>query len=342
MYFYNNGLWAMQYMKWNKNIKFFVNYFLGPLLFIVLSYVIYKEIKKQPNWEMVFLPLQTTTGIIYLLAVLVLMLCNWSIEAIKWKILVRPIQPVSLGNAFKATLAGVSFTLVAPNRMGEYLGRVMYMNDGNKLKAISMTVAGGISQLLVTLLLGSVGLIVLQVDIIQQQLVSYLWMQVLIWGTLLVTIALALFYFRLSWMVRLIKKIPGVQRFLYLIEPVQFLDATILLRLLSLSLLRFLVFTTQYYLMFCLFNVEVTVWQAFWAVCVSFLILAVVPSFAIAELAQRGFVIKTLVGIYSTNVLGMVTATTCIWVINLMLPAIAGSLLILSIKRIIKEKDEDV
>lgn len=329
-------------MKWNKNIKIFVNYFLGPLLFIGLSYVIYNEVKKQPDWKSVFQPLQSSKGFFFLLVVLLLMLLNWSIEAMKWKLLVRTIQPVSFINAFKATLAGVSFTLVAPNRMGEYLGRVMYMKEGNRLKAIAMTVAGGISQLLVTLVLGTIGLVFLQSAIIEKQLASSLWMQVLVWGALLVTIALTFFYFRLSWMVRLVEKIPGVQRFLYLIEPLQSLHATILLRLLSLSLLRFFVFTVQYYLMFCLFNVEVTLWQAFWSVCVSFLVLAVVPSFAIAELAQRGFVIKTLVGIYSTNVLGMITATTGIWFINLMLPAIAGSLLILSIKRIIKEKDEDV
>jgi hypothetical protein len=94
-------------------------------------------------------------------------------------------------------------------------------------------------------------------------------------------------------------------------------------------------------MMFRLFEVNITAWQAFWTVSVSFLIMAVIPSFAIAELAQRGFVAKTIVGLYSSNVLGIITATAGIWFINLMLPAIAGSLLILGIKKLLKEKDEE-
>lgn len=328
-------------MQLNKNIKIFVNYFLGPLLFIALSWVIYKEIKKQPDWSSVFKVFQSSIAYVYLLLVIVLMLVNWSLEAIKWKMLVQSIQPVSFWVAFKATLCGVSFTLVVPNRMGEYLGRVMYMNEGNRLRTISMTVAGSISQLLVTMLMGSAGLLILWNDIIQQQLVSSLWMQVVFWGVVIVTICLTIFYFRLSWLVRLIEKIPGSSRFIYLVKALDGLDATILIRLLSLSLLRFIVFTMQYYLMFRLFGVELTAWQAFWMVSVSFLIMAVIPSFAFAELAQRGLVMKTIVGLYSANVLGVVSTTTSIWFINLMLPAIAGSLLILSNKRIIKERNEE-
>jgi hypothetical protein len=231
--------------------------------------------------------------------------------------------------------------MIAPNRMGEYLGRVLYMNDGNRLKTISMTVAGSISQLIITLLMGGIGLVVLKDDMETKNLISPLWMQMVIYGVMTVLIVLTLFYFRLSWLVRLIERLPGSSRFVYLVKTLEGLDATLLLRLLSLSLLRFAVFTVQYYLMFRLFEVNITAWQAFWTMSVSFLIMAVIPSFAIAELAQRGFVAKTIVGLYSSNVLGIITATAGIWFINLMLPAIAGSLLILGIKKLLKEKDEE-
>ena len=85
---------------------------------------------------------------------------------------------------------------------------------------------------------------------------------------------------------------------------------------------------------------EVTEWQTFWSVSVSFLILAAIPSFAIVELVQRGFVTKTIVGLYSTNIAGIGLATAGIWLINLIVPAIIGSLLIAGIKKIYSGKNE--
>ena len=38
-------------MKLNRNIKIFINYFLGPLLFIWLSWSIYRQIMQQPDLE---------------------------------------------------------------------------------------------------------------------------------------------------------------------------------------------------------------------------------------------------------------------------------------------------
>jgi hypothetical protein len=86
--------------------------------------------------------------------------------------------------------------------------------------------------------------------------------------------------------------------------------------------------------------VEISWWQSFWAVSVSFLVLAAIPSFAILELMQRGYVTKTIVGLYSTNIAGIGLTTAGIWLINLIIPAIIGSLLILGIKKIYSGKNE--
>ena len=74
---------------------------------------------------------------------------------------------------------------------------------------------------------------------------------------------------------------------------------------------------------------------------VSFLVMAAIPTFAIAEVAQRCYITQTLVGLYSTNITGIIFATVSIWFINLIIPAIIGSLLILGIKKIIPGKKED-
>jgi hypothetical protein len=84
--------------------------------------------------------------------------------------------------------------------------------------------------------------------------------------------------------------------------------------------------------------VNLSWFQAFWAISVSFLVMAVIPAIAIVELAQRGKILTTVIGIFSTNILGIGLVTVCIWFINLILPAIAGSILIFSIKKIFRNK----
>src|SRR5688572_10979456 len=152
-------------MKLNKNIKIFLNYVLGPLLFTWLSYSVFKQIKNQPNLEESWLNIKasfTDTRVLNFILVFVLMFVNWSLEALKWKISVQRVQPVSFLRSLKAVFSGVSFSVTTPNRTGEYLGRVLYMDEGNRLKVISLTVLGSLSQLIITVFFGLLGLLILQ------------------------------------------------------------------------------------------------------------------------------------------------------------------------------------
>jgi len=265
------------------------------------------------------------------------MLINWSIEAIKWRLSIKKIQDVSFLKAFRAVLSGVSFSVSTPNRVGEYLGRILYMQEGNRLKTISLTIVCNMSQLIITLFIGAIGLIVLLPQIEAGHIISSVWIKVVLYGVITALVVLTLFYFRLPWLVRWADRLPGSRRYAWLINALENFNATLLLQLLSLSAVRFFVFIVQYYLLFRLFDVPVSWWQVFWAISVSFLVLAIIPTIAIIEF-QRSMIIKTLVGLYSTNELGITLTTAGIWFINLIVPAIIGSLLILSIKRIFTSK----
>jgi len=329
-------------MKLNRTSKNFINYFLGPLLFLWLSWSVYRQIQKQPGLEQAWLRIKDSFSSPMtwnLVAVVVLMFVNWGIEAFKWKLSVKPVQRVSFFRALQAVLSGVSFSVSTPNRIGEYLGRMLYMNEGNRLKTISITIVGSISQLIITLLAGCIGLFLLRNEIEARQLISPMWMNVILYGVLVVLVVILLFYLRLSWVIKWVDRLPGIKRFTYLVEALEEFHASLLLKLLLLSLLRFVVFIIQYYLLFVLFDVHLSGWQVFRTISVSFLVMAVIPTIAIAELAQRGKVVTAIAGLYSANELGMTFATAGIWFINLILPAIIGSLLILRMRKIIKAEN---
>src|SRR5690349_20412162 len=111
-------------MQPDKNIKIFINYFFGPLLFFWLSYSIYRQIVHQPglgaSWEQIRASFRSYK-IFFLVGSILLIPLNWGLEAKKWQVSMRSVYPVNFMQSLKAVLAGVSFSVTMPNRIGEYL-----------------------------------------------------------------------------------------------------------------------------------------------------------------------------------------------------------------------------
>ncbi len=326
----------------NKSIKILLKWFVGPLLAVWLFYSLYQQVKEQPDIDTSIAIIKTLpfgAGAWKFWMVIVFVFVNWGLEARKWQLLLKVLQPVSFFTAFKSVLCGVTFSLNTPNRMGEYAGRILFIDDGKRIKAITLSIAGGMAQLIITMLMGCFGLIYLlsHSDASATSLgIAVFWLRIFLSGSILGTLIFIFFFFRMNWLIRLLEKLPYADRFAKYINVLETFDAKILLRLLSISFFRYVVFVLQYIFMLQLLQVEQNVWTGLWIITVMFWILAIIPSFAIADLGIRGTVAKTLFS-YSSNTIGILTATFGIWFVNLFIPALIGSLLILGIK-IKKEK----
>lgn len=328
--------------KHRKAIRIFINYCLGPLLFVWVSYSIWHQLRRQDglgqSWQHIRESLHGSMRWNFA-GVLLLMLVNWSIETVKWKIAVQKVQNIRFFTAFKAVLSGVSFSVTTPNRVGEYLGRVLYMEEGNRIKAVSLTIAGSMSQLIITLLMGLAGLLIIKSPVENSGMISTFWMDLMLYGVAIALLILTLFYFRLSLLVRWIDRLPANRKYAWIIEALEDFNATLLLQLLSLSAIRFFVFIIQYYLLCRVFDVGISFGQCWSAVSVSFLVMAVIPTIALfTDLGLRGTVSLKLLGLFSANSLGIGLTAVSIWFINLIVPALAGSLLILGIKRVFRKR----
>ncbi|WP_290795308.1 lysylphosphatidylglycerol synthase transmembrane domain-containing protein [Flavihumibacter sp. UBA7668] len=324
----------------NKNIKIFLNYWLGPLIFIWLSWSIYRQLSQQPNlantWEQMQRTLQTEHAW-KLMAAIGLMVFNWGLEAIKWRELLLPLHRISYWRAFKATLAGLAFAVNTPNRIGEYGGRVLYLPEGKRLASISLTLIGSFSQVLVTMIAGTIALWIWYanykaIDLPSDWDLQEIWVPALGWLVSILTGCGILLYLRISWIVRWVEKIPGANKLLHVLQVVDHLPVTILLRVLGWSLLRYLVFVIQYILLLQCFGVTELIGVAAWMISLQFLIMAIIPTIALADIGIRGKLALELFGMISANQLGIIAAALGIWLINLVGPAILGSLLIIRIK----------
>lgn len=328
----------------NKNIKIFLNYVLGPLLGIWLFYSLYQQVKEQPNlYESLALIKKAPFGdhAWKFWMVIVLTFVNWGLEAKKWQVLMRNLQPLTYFTALKSVLAGVTLSLNTPNRIGEYGGRVLYVEPGSRLKSVSLSVAGSICQLIITVVMGCGGLIfLLNTDHAGENAVmglSVFWLRILLLLSVIAAVILLLFLFRLSWIIKLFERIPRIAAYVHYIKVLDEFTPNLLLRLLFLSLLRYLVFVIQYILLLQVLEVEVTWEQGFWLIAILYLVMAIVPSFAIADLGIRGKFSTELLSLYSANIVGILGTTFGIWFINLFIPALAGTYFIIR-KRIFKER----
>jgi hypothetical protein len=325
----------------NKKVKILINYFLGPLLFIILSWTLYRQIITRPNVGSQWQQIKSSWTNARLWLVVFLMLVNWGIEARKWQKLVQHVQPFSFYRAFKSVLSGCSITMLTPNRIGEYGGRILYVDDGNRIKAISLTIVGSISQLLVTMIMGCAGLLLLkyfsQTAAGVSTILPPFWQTVITSLSIALTVLLLLFYVRLGWLVRTMEKIPALDKVVRHIAILDEFNNMQLLQILSLSFVRYVVFVLQYLLLLRVMNVQIAAGLAFCLLTIFYLVMAVAPTFAFIELPVRLSASWAIFQFYTGNQTGVSAAALGIWIINLVIPAIIGSLLILSIK-IVKER----
>jgi hypothetical protein len=325
----------------NKLIKILLNYFLIPVLFVVLSWSLYNQIIHQNDLQQRWQEIKSSWQDLRFYVVLLLMIANWGLEARKWQLLVGHIQQFTFFKAFKSVLSGCSVTMLTPNRVGEYGGRILYVDEGNRIKAISLTIVGSISQLVVTMVMGCVGLIILRVFSHGNQnalnTLPDFWSNILIYLSVGITIFLLLFYLRLSWLVKLVEKIPAFKKAVKHISVLDEFDEKQLARILFLSLIRYVVFVCQYILLLQIMHVDITGLICFWLISVFYLVMAIAPTVGFIELPVRAKASWEIFKFFTTNQLGVGAAALGIWLINLVIPAIIGGVLILSVK-LVKEK----
>lgn len=308
-------------------------------MFVWLSYSIYRQVQHQSDleqsWKLIRDGLQGEQ-MKKLVVVILLMFLNWGIEARKWQVLVKGIQSVSFGRAYRAVFSGHALGFSTLNGVGESAGRVIFLSEGNRLRGILLTWVGGMSQVIVMVLCGIFGLLYLRFHLLDAthslEGLTVVWLDALLYIISIGILLFILLYFRLSWLIKLLEKIPLIAKHKFFVEKLEDFHWRELTRLLFFSVLRYVVFVVQYVLLFQVFGVQVSWVDAVALVFVMLLVLLIVPSISLAELGFRGKISLYLFGLVSANTVGIVATVAGIWIINQVIPAIAGSLFILGIR----------
>lgn len=310
---------------------------LGPIVFLILIWSVYIQIQQQPGkiksaGEL--LNVFSLKNLPYFLSVIVLMFINWSLEARKWQLVINSLQKTNFLQALKAIFTGNSVAFFTPNRIGEYFGRMVYVEEGKRAKSIAVTVVCSISQLLVTFLFGLAGLFLFAGK--NQNLEENLpanWIFSGIWVVVILSVVLGIIYFKMPAVTLRMEKLAFFRKIMPYIRVLELFNATVLFKLLSLSSFRYVIFIIQYYILFSVFEVEISFAECFISISLVFLIMAIIPSLAVlGDLGIRWKASIELVSLFSANYLGIMAASFTVWLVNLVFPAIIGGFLLLRVK----------
>ncbi len=106
-------------------------------------------------------------------------------------------------------------------------------------------------------------------------------------------------------------------------------------KILLMSFFRYLIFSLQYYLVFWVYDIRLDA-GSLYVIPLIFLFTSVIPSFVIADIGIRGSVsiyfIETIFGNQPKMVVSAFSSSLVLWLINIIIPAIIGSIGIFMLK----------
>ena len=86
-----------------------------------------------------------STQISYLILLIILMLANWLLESEKWRFIISKIEKLKPLTALSFVWTGVSIGTLTPNRIGEFVGRVMFLKPENRKRVLISNILSIIS-----------------------------------------------------------------------------------------------------------------------------------------------------------------------------------------------------
>lgn len=254
-----------------------------------------------------------------LIAVIVLMPLNWSLEAIKWQILTRKYIKLGFKDAVKAVLAGLNTGFITPSRIGDFAGRIMHLPSELRMTGTMLTFVNGTIQTLVVTFTGLISAYFYSLYF--KSLDIYRYLRIL--GIVIVVIVIVVFIALKT--VKRLRTHKWARKIMELFNSLSELDWNTIIVSFFISLIRFGVFCFQYYLLLKFFNVQLTPVEGLIGIPTMYFLVAYAPQVAASEAAVRASMAVLVLGVFSNNEIGILLTGILIWLINFILPMLAGA-----------------
>ncbi len=252
---------------------------------------------------------------------LFLTIFNWFLEILKWQNLVSFIKKISYKEAMEQSLGALTASLFTPNRIGEYGAKAIYYAKQFRKRVLVLNLLGNMAQMSTTLFFGIIGFIIFnnKYDIE----ISYIK-----FSRLLIIVALVL-GFAVLGMNQNRYRIKG-----FSIERIKdyFSEISSKIHALNItySIVRYLIFSFQFYFLLHIFEVDLTYIDAMIVITSMYLLASIIPSIFILDVVIKGSVAVYLFSFLHINEFTILCIITLMWLLNFVLPSIFGSFYVLN------------
>ena len=251
-----------------------------------------------------------------------LMFLNWGLEAAKWKRLVSSIEKISLWKSVASVFCGLTWAVFTPNRLGEYGGRVFFLSPKRRVIGVVAMAVGNIGQLVLTNVFGAIAVCVFLFRF--KTLDNGLFLAICAIATAFCLFFL-LFYFNIKWLNGILLSMRFTRKYKKFYAVLARYRKAELLKILLFCLARYVVFSTQYFVLFNWLIPNLHYSDILMMVCILFFIQSALPSLDLFDIGIRSVTALYFFKFLTDQNAAVVACIASIWLINIIIPAILGA-----------------
>jgi hypothetical protein len=309
-------------LKRNKLIGVFLKLIIGIASFAIIYWRIKNDLTSD-TMDVLVNSLSNSGSLLLISLSVLLFPLNWGIESYKWMLITSQIQKLPYATASRSVYAGICVGNLAPGRATEFLAKIHFFDPGNRISITVLHFVNGMFQLSITVLFGVISVLMYSSrSEINSGLAT---VSFVLSALVMLAFVMALFNINkiMNWLYhRFSKENKG--------EVVHLSWGNgLLIRLFTLSFLRYVVFTSQFVLLLLVFDVHSQILEMCMCICIYFLFTTIIPMFSVIEAAVR-----TAIALLVFSNMGMSNAALAIvaillWLINIVFPSIVGYIILL-------------
>lgn len=255
-------------------------------------------------------------------AVFFLMLVNWGLEAVKWKRLIKSVENISLWKAIESVFCGLTWAIFTPNRIGEYGGRVFFLAPKRRVMGIAAMAVDNIGQLTLTNFFGAIAICFFVYRFANPE-PSLLLAIYVIAGAF--SFFFLIFFFNVKWLYGALLAMRFTRKYKKFYAVLGRYRKSELFKILLFCIARYVVFVTQYFIMFNWLIPQIQTIDVLMFVSILFFVQSALPSLDLFDIGIRSAAGLFFFKYVTRQHMAVVACIAGIWLINIIIPAILGA-----------------
>lgn len=315
----------------DSSFKKTVSYLLKASIFVLVIWYCYKLLTQSNalrDFQSLIFDIDPALIRNTLIAVFFLMLINWFLESLKWQFICRQFQSINLKVAIESVFCGLSWAVFTPNRIGEYGGRVLFLKPRKRIFGVIGMMIGAISQMVIT---NVIGIVAVCWFIGRYKDIGVPFFILVCLFSLVYLIFFFLLYFNIRLINKWLLKFKFLQKFKRFFNLLLRYNQYNLKRIFGYSVLRYVIFTSQYCILMQVIIPDLPIVEMVLMIFILFFVQSALPSLDLFDVGVRSITASYFFSFITPHTVAVMAVTACVWFMNLILPAIIGSIFVFKI-----------